>query len=419
MDNRILAVGISGLPKPINCVQWDEIKKGKSINISDYHIIFVDFSYFDKNKDDESLINGVLNETKFYEIIKSGITLYILGSVGYSYFIDKWDGRERIYSWIPEIIKITTKNESGEMITCRDKNYSDYFSFLKNWKFYFNVEQKLTQEHPYLYDLKELAVNNAGQTLGFLIDNFRRIEVDNSEHWEEPSVIEQLYGGRIYFLHSLSENSANGVLSLLQKIHNFSFQREKPEWVEKINTKKSLIVKKEIENLFKEKQKIESEISKKFNQIESIDYFKSLIWEVGHQLEKVVHDSLRLIGLLPSDPTKAEEDGIVKYKGEDYLLEIKSGLEKGAEWTELSKLITRMTNTNKLSKTECKGIFIMNHYANYRPEDRDKAFPSNVQKTAEVNNVKLITTTQLFEIVKKFLDEEILSADAQREFFGV
>ncbi len=61
----------------------------------------------------------------------------------------------------------------------------------------------------------------------------------------------------------------------------------------------------------------------------------------------------------------------------------------------------------------------MNHYANYHPEDRDKAFPSNVQKTAEVNNVRLITTVQIFEIVRKVLDEEISSADAQKEFFGI
>ncbi|MBI2576428.1 hypothetical protein HYV84_04380 [Candidatus Woesearchaeota archaeon] len=418
MDSRILAVGIGGLPRPIRCVHWDEIKKGKPINVSDYDIIFLDFSFFDKNKDDEYLVDRFLNNEKFYEIIKSGIMLYILGSAGYSYLEDGRNTNKQLYSWIPEMIEVTTTSETGEVITCRDKDYADYFSSLKKWVFYFGVNQKVTSQHPYLYDLEELAVNNAGKILGFLINNFREIDVSKYQSWGEPYAIQQRYGGKICFLHSLSENSGNGVLALLRRIHNFNFGREKPGWAEKVNTKKSLVVKKEIENLFKEKQKIESEISKKFNQIENIEHFKMLIWEVGHQLEKVVHDSLRLIGLLPSDPTKAEEDGVIKLNGVEYLLEIKSGLERGAEWTELSKLITRMTNRNKLSKPECMGIFIMNHYANYPPEDRDKAFPNNVQKTAQVNNVKLITTLQLFKIVKEVLDEEISSTDAKKQFFS-
>jgi hypothetical protein len=61
----------------------------------------------------------------------------------------------------------------------------------------------------------------------------------------------------------------------------------------------------------------------------------------------------------------------------------------------------------------------MNHYANHLPTDRDQPFPKNVIDTAKVNNVKLITTEQLFNIIKQVLDGEINAADAQKLFLSL
>ncbi len=47
MAERILALGVSGLPNPIKCISWNEIedgiKKQQKINITDYNIVFIDF----------------------------------------------------------------------------------------------------------------------------------------------------------------------------------------------------------------------------------------------------------------------------------------------------------------------------------------------------------------------------------------
>jgi hypothetical protein len=420
MSGRILAIGISGLPEPIKCIGWDEIKGGQIVNISDYNLVFIDFSYFIKNDRDITLFHRCLSETKFFEVIESGIHLFVLGIPGYT----TMEGRDYIYSWLPPIIDIKTTYEPGEFIKYLDNSFSDYFSFLKNWFCYFNVETKHIMSYPYLYDLKEIAVNNAGKKLGFEITNFRKVDMNLSTRvvhaalGEEEESVEQ-YNGKLYILHTLKENSADGVLSILKNVYNFALSRDEPSWVKDIQTKKSSITNQEIESLLNEKQKIESKISEKRKQNEAVESYKMLLWEVGGKLEQVVHASLRLIQLVPSSPTKAGDDGILKYKNEEYMLEIKSGLEKAAEWGELSKLITRMNGRNKSSGKECRGIFIMNHYANHHPKERDKAFPSNVQKTAEVSNVKLITTQQLFEIVKKVLDGDITPADAQKEFFSL
>jgi len=422
MDYRILAIGVSGLPKQIKTVSWEEIKKGTSVNISDYDVVFIDFNYFSKNKDDEFLVNQCLNETKFFEVMTSGIYLYILGISGSSLIADsskRGTSKKYIYSWLPDIIKITPQSENGEVTNCLEKKFSGYFNLLKKWNCYFDLEQSLTKSQPYLYDIKEIVLNNAGKKIGFLLNNFKKINLDYYPNYSESYYTREKYSGSLCVLHSLGDNSANGVLSIMEIIHNFSFSREKPSWIKTIQTNKSAEINKEIEQLFEQKQKIESQISEKVRDIENIEYFKELLWEVGHKLEEVVHDALRLMELLPSSPTKADDDGIINYKKSTYLLEIKSGLERAAEWTELSKLITRMNNWNKLNKNECQGLFIMNHFANHSPEDRDKAFPSNVEKTAKVNSVILVDTVELFDLVKRLLDGEIKSTDAQKRFFSL
>lgn len=412
MSDRILALGISGLPNTIKCISWEEAEKLK-LNISDYDIVFIDFSYLTKKHDRLVSSSVFLYEAKFLEIIESGVHLFILGVPSST---NDW---YQVYSWLPDIIRVTTNNESGEVIDCLNKSFSDYFNLLKKWSFYFKIQQSISEKNPYLYDINEIAINKAGKKLGFEITNFKAVDINEYNRLKEKAVIKKSYNGKLYILHTLNDNSANGILSILKKLYNISFSRQKPVWNDEIQTENLSILTNEMKKLFEDKQKIESEISQKFNDIEKIEYFKQLLWQVGTELEDVVHASLKLIGLLPSSPTKADDDGILNYNKEEYMLEIKSGLEHAATFTELSKLITRMESRKKLNKKECKGIFIMNHYANHPPSDRDKPFPKNVIDTAKVNNVKLITTEQLFNIIKQVLDKELLSADAQKQLFSL
>lgn len=426
MAERILAVGVSGLPNPIKCISWEEIDEIGFVNISDFNIVFIDFSYFIENNDKKDLIQFCLNQNKFFEVIKSGIDLFILGIADDFSFSQK--EMTYYYSWLPDMVKIYTTAEDGEIIKCLNKSFSDYFSLLKNWYFYYDIKQDISDKNPYLYDLNLLAINNADKKLGFEIINFRRINIElfNQTRAAEAmglkigiNYIVETYKGKLCILPSLKNNSGNGILSILKNIYNFSFSRQEPAWCDDIKTKKSSEIGNEIEKLFEDKQKIESLIAQKLNDAERIGFYKQLLWQVGAELEDVVHASLKLIGLLPSSPTIADDDGILNYKNEEYMLEIKSGLEHGASFTELSKLITRMESRKKLNKKDCKGIFILNHFANFPLKERGDPFPPNVRGTAKVNNVKLITTEQLFNIIKQALDGEISGADAQKQFFSL
>ncbi len=327
------------------------------------------------------------------------------------------------YEWLPsDILTIYTTAESGEIVNCLNKSFTEYFNLLKNWSFIFDIKQNVSEKYPYLYDINELVINNAGRILGVEISNFRRINTKSlavAAMGLKMDYVEETYKGKLYILHALKDNSGNGIISILKNIYNLSFSRQKPTWCDDIQTKKLSIIGNDIKKLFEDKQKIESLIAQKLNDSERIEFYKQLLWQVGTELEVVVHASLKLIELQPLPPTKADDDGILNYKNEEYMLEIKSGLEHGASFTELSKLITRLESRKKLNKKDCKGIFIMNHFANFPLKERGDPFPPNVRGTAKVNNVKLITTEQLFNIIKQALDGEISGADAQKQFFSL
>jgi len=78
--------------------------------------------------------------------------------------------------------------------------------------------------------------------------------------------------------------------------------------------------------------------------------------------------------------------------------------------------------TEKLEEDEnVKGIFILNHFRKINPEDRKKLckeklkeedpFTKAAQKIAENNHFCLMTTYQLFQIYRKYLEKKIKKED--------
>ena len=81
-QKRILAIGIEGLPPPIESMSW-RVAAVDMPNISDYDVVFVDYSTYPHNylkslPDAErveyfSKINKIFNHQKFAEILSGGV----------------------------------------------------------------------------------------------------------------------------------------------------------------------------------------------------------------------------------------------------------------------------------------------------------------------------------------------------------
>ena len=400
MNRRILAIGIEDLPHPIKSMSWLDAIADRP-NISDYDIVFVDYSTyphdflrslpFDERIKCYSRIDQIFNQQKFVEILNGEIWLFI--------FIDQGAPLE----WLSNIVVVSIRDDRGEMKKVLQPKWQKYFDLLKEWRVYFHINLRKNNSLN-IIDIKPtvLARTRAHQPIGIQIERIYTLYQANE--FTRPE--EKFISTNIFLLHTLGKQSKEGVLYILENILNISLTQEEPEWSKCIDFEKGKTIKAEIEQLEKRKKEIESHIKTKIKELENLYEFKKLLWATGHELEKIVRRFFReLLGIIISESTKSEEDGVFKINSRVYVVEIKSGKRRGAKFEELSKLITRMETISKNHPDKkIRGLFIMNHFAEFPVSERKSPFPDNVKKTAEVNDVKLITTVELFEIAKDIID---------------
>ena len=399
-QKRILAIGIENLPPPIKSMSWLGAAADRP-NISDYDIVFVDYSTYPHNflkllpnADREEYfhkINTIFNDQKFAEILSGRVCLFI--------FID----RGAPLQWLANFVDVSIMEDTGVMRTVVQSKWQKYFDLLDEWHLGFFVNPVKDDLRSVKCNYKVLAHTKAGLPIGAQIEGvtvYRRQSKFTS--WQDKTFIP----AAVFLLHTLRRQSREGVLHILGNILEIPLTQKEPEWSKRIDLEKGKAIKTEIKQLEEAKEEIETQIATKTKELEELYEFKKLLWATDRELEGIICRFFEeLLGIAISGPTKSEEDGVFELRDCVYVVEIKSGKRRGARFEELSKLITRMeTILKRHPDKKIKGLFIMNHFAELPVSERKAPFPDNVKKTAEVNEVKLITTAELFEIARGIID---------------
>ena len=160
---------------------------------------------------------------------------------------------------------------------------------------------------------------------------------------------------------------------------------------------------------------LEAEIEKERQQHQ---YMYDLLTETGDNLVSAVKQTLEILGfkgVVDADEQIANENKS-KNKDEDLqitledgtliLTEVKglTGKSSDGDVLQVSKhLVPRM---RQLNKTNIRGLFIVNHQRNLRPSDRisgkDNLFNQSVLETSETVGFGLMTTWNLYKILRNF-----------------
>lgn len=161
---------------------------------------------------------------------------------------------------------------------------------------------------------------------------------------------------------------------------------------------------KEIVNDIKEKEgkitKIQKEIENQNKKLKEIQKYKILFTGTGKSLEKIVVDILRKIGLsiIKYDENSIEEDIVFEYNNKIFVAEVKgvngSATEKHTAQTVKWKTEYFIENSNMP-----KGILIVNAFNNKKLEERQEYFPNQMLKYAKHQEICLLTTIQLYNIM--------------------
>lgn len=172
-------------------------------------------------------------------------------------------------------------------------------------------------------------------------------------------------------------------------------------------------------------ERIEVEIEKKKEEIEELDKeldditsSKRLLYETNEPLEQIVRDSLRELGFKVEDEVPGKRDGILYTSEINFAIEV-TGTTGGIKLSKARQLDDWVENvTVEFPDEEVSGLLIVNSEMNTNPEDRDVRVEPNVENYMEQRgNYKILTTIDLYEMVKLALSEEVDKDSLEQMFY--
>jgi hypothetical protein len=416
MQKRILAIGIPNLPESINQFSWENALI-ENVNISDYDIVLINFSSLPNFKEfhpetSENHANYIGQRALEKMLLKQKILDALNANIQLFFFID-YD--YRAFNAITKFSTFNAFDENGEMINVINSSFSSYFEKLKKWNLCFEISPEV--ELSYLnFDKEPLAQNKAKKLLGVKLHNFRMSAIVLDTNEENRIGIP----GNIFILHTLNDELDKEIPKILKNVCEYSLEKEEPQWSKHIGFEKLNKINENIEKLKQSEIDIQISIRNEQRAYEKLNEYKKLLWATGHSLEDIIHLIFNQdLHFQISKPQQGEDDGIFEFNSTTYMVEIKSGETRSAKFDELSKLIARIHKLKEnIPEQKVKGIFIMNHFANFPLSERRAPFSSQIKDHAKIEEIILLTSAEIYDIIIDYLHEKISRENAIKKILN-
>ena len=148
----------------------------------------------------------------------------------------------------------------------------------------------------------------------------------------------------------------------------------------------------------------------KAEEIKNLEIFKKLIYASGQELEDIFEACLKKLGGIIGDARYSDEEFVLHYEGESYLVECK-GVGKSISRSHVLQLLGYLTKFEETEGRSGKGILFGNAWRDIPPTQRGETatviFPDNVIGMAVSNNIALLASTEFFQAFCDFLAGEI------------
>jgi hypothetical protein len=226
--------------------------------------------------------------------------------------------------------------------------------------------------------------------------------------------------GRIIFLPS-EYDTQNGELleQCIRKLLGDKDITPTPEWAIAISVPGQDKIRKQLGEIDAQFDAINQERSSLVSQNTALESWKWLLYETGkHRLEPIVHKALSLLGCKVQPQPDSDSDGRVETEFGIALLEIE-GTKETVKVEKISQLLKNIANLLAQEGVTAKGILVGNPF---RLEDLPNRPPNNSQKklfsdevlrTAEMHNISVLLTANLYEIVSLILDTSLTTQQSK------
>jgi len=400
--NKVLVIG-STKHQHATCIDWLSID---TVNIVDFDTVVVNTRSLSPEIIQEIDTQGSSIRTSLARLLASQGSIVVLGDKLTQVKTNK-NGTVDNYFWSPVVLSIVS--ETGDTITLKINKFPNYLSKLKKWNFYYKIPDnfltpeliKICGNHLCYTDLDVLATNRyesilAG-TLAFTIEDTKHQRIYTTGH--------------ITLMPSLEDVDDRQSVSLaLEDLLGLPQETLPPEWAETIKMPLVGEIRSEVEERETTIASLEREISDRLEKIRSLEIYKKLLYAGGHELEALFADCLEQCGGVIKPAHYSDEEFILEYKEETYLIECK-GVGKSIARSHVVQLLGYLTKFEEDEGRAGKGILLGNAWKDLPLSKRNQAdtpmFPDNVTQMATSNSITLVSSVDFFHVFCRFLGKEI------------
>jgi hypothetical protein len=423
---KILVIGSINHPLADKCISWKEMKSlpDKIPYLGDFHVLIINLQTLLESDLDEKMkkvfdkmreeINEIILENTEIICITAPTIKMKLNNL----FIPNYDSISN-YDWCPFNLYFTKKEGESfgekEILTKFFPFTKKYSKHIKKWSYFlekYDLGKYKPQKRKYVdMFILPLLTNLANKPLAFEVtcEEYDTVVsyVRNEEMYEK---INKICSQSILFLPPTTEISIEEAIDyLLEEIRGVTKESVLPKWTEniKIYGEEELLKKiKEAEEL---KRKLENELEKYKLELSELVKFKKLLTTNGEELENIVEETFKLLGVEVKNGPKGKEDKIIIDPDTNSEIPVEiTGAKYSIPEKKLNQLIGRLVDEERIEKIKCKcqGILIGNHYKEIELKERGRPFEPEVIKKAEVSKICLLSTSELLKAVNAKLSGE-------------
>ena len=414
-EKKILILGAAGFPVGVQAYAWDRLPP--ELNVADFDVVILNLAVFES---DAALRDGINPErlperdgfTKLIfsnsEVIAIGALDTQLGGDRETVILGGVPALSKTYAdwWLP--IGLEVIREKGGVRACHYDWREYHDELVKTFSRYYDHpptgpvtrHADLRAVHPeasgLVVESEVLSTTRFDKAVGLRL---RFVAYDEGGRYE-PTALKA--SGDVFLLPTPTECAPEEAIdAILATRFGVAAESREPDWIgnfllpaEQGPRERSARELEVAREAFERHQAAEAELAEERR-------FRKLLYETGEDvLEPVVRDALRVLGAEVEDPkVKGREDGRLTYTGDKRgMLEIKGrkSVLKLADVRELDQWVR-----DALIEWESKGLLIACLRNEESPEARTGLFPDNAAKFAARAGICLMTTTQLYEALRR------------------
>lgn len=424
-------------------------------NIADYDKVIIDTSSFDYilekarvdktyREQNEELLRRIRDnqnsvKERLIHLLHSNGDIYSICSQHQWCSISMYTSCDN-YAWSP--IPIYTVEEYGKTKKVIENIFEHYLQFVNEWSFYFRTEYEyssLREIHDFYKEkyyvrpvISVIAENRYKKPLSIAMwyqlyefDNDRDLDraIESPSDFNSDEAKHIHTSGSIILLPPPTKIDRREAISMIIEDHLGIHQKTPPpNGIDKIFVPGEGSLKREIKDNLDKIEELKAKISELATLEKGKTQFKQLIYETGTPLEDICKLTFGELGCEVDDSIedfiliKGDKEAIVEVKGRE-------GTILRGDGSQLAQNRRNYVVQKEKDIREVKAILLGNPWRVEFPiEERDKKepFAPHLVKDAQVEDMALVSTVELFNAYCAFLEGRVTSEDIiNRLFLGV